>query len=196
MQPYCLHCGCPLPDPSLEYCADCRKHTSFVEQGRSLFLYRGEVRRSMYRLKYANRRTYARFLAEEAAERLGAWIQKQKIELLIPVPMYRKKQRHRGYNQAAVFAKELEWITGIPCDVHAVSRIKDTQPQKELSGRDREKNVKNAFQVCDFVVKYKRILIVDDIYTTGATIEAVAAELKRSGAGQIFVLTACIGSNF
>ena len=196
VQPYCYHCGSPLSDSSREYCKDCTGHRSFVEEGRSLFVYRGAVQKSMYRLKYANSRTYAKFLAEEAAQHLGAWMHRQQIDLIVPVPMFKKKQRYRGYNQAAVFARELERTTGVPCKTHAVSRIRDTRPQKELNGRDREKNVKNAFQVCDFVVKYKKILIVDDIYTTGATVEAVAAELKRNGAGQIFVLTACIGSDF
>ena len=75
-------------------------------------------------------------------------------------------------------------------------RVKDTRPQKELNGRERENNVKNAFQSSDNVVKYKRILIVDDIYTTGSTVEAVAERLKEAGAEQVYVLTACIGSGF
>lgn len=75
-------------------------------------------------------------------------------------------------------------------------RVKDTRPQKELNGRERENNVKNAFQSSDNVVKYKRILIVDDIYTTGSTVEAVAERLKKAGAEQVYVLTACIGRGF
>jgi len=75
-------------------------------------------------------------------------------------------------------------------------RVKDTRPQKELNGRERENNVKNAFQSPDNVVKYKRILIVDDIYTTGSTVEAVAERLKEAGAEQVYVLTACIGRGF
>ena len=75
-------------------------------------------------------------------------------------------------------------------------RVKDTRPQKELNGRERENNVKNAFQSSDNVVKYKRILIVDDIYTTGATVEAVAEVLHKAGVEQIYVLSACIGKGF
>lgn len=195
-QPFCYHCGCPLPDPAVEYCGDCRRKKTFVKEGRSLFVYRGSVQTSMYRFKYANRRQYAHFLAEESNRRLGEWIRKKEIDRIIPVPMYRKKQWQRGYNQAALFAEKLSALTGIACDTHACLRMRDTRPQKELSGSDREKNVKNAFQVCDFVVKYKRILIIDDIYTTGATVEAMAEALHDAGAGEIYVLTACIGKNF
>lgn len=195
-QPFCYHCGCPLPDPAVEYCADCKRKKTFVKEGRSLFVYRGSVRTSMYRFKYANRRSYAKFLAQESDRCLGEWIREKEIDLIVPVPMYGRKQRQRGYNQADLFAKKLSELTGIVCDTHAMSRIRDTRPQKELSGNDREKNVKNAFQVCDFVVKCKRILIVDDIYTTGATVEAMAEALYDAGAGEIYVLTACIGKNF
>ena len=71
VQPYCYHCGSPLADTETEYCQNCRKHRSFVAEGRSLFVYRGAVQKSMYRFKYANRRRYARFLAEEAMQRWG-----------------------------------------------------------------------------------------------------------------------------
>ena len=84
----------------------------------------------------------------------------------------------------------------IPCIPRLMIRVKDTRPQKELNGRERENNVKNAFQSPDNVVKYKRILIVDDIYTTGSTVEAVAERLKEAGAEQVYVLTACIGRGF
>ena len=75
VQPYCYHCGSPLADTETEYCQNCRKHRSFVAEGRSLFVYRGAVQKSMYRFKYANRRRYARFLAEEAMQRWENWKQ-------------------------------------------------------------------------------------------------------------------------
>ena len=183
-------------DTETEYCQDCRKHRSFVTEGRSLFVYRGAVRKSMYRFKYANRRKYADFLAEEALQRWESWMWEKKIEAIVPVPMYVKKERYRGYNQAALFGKALSEKMNIPCILHLMIRVKNTQPQKELNGRERENNVKNAFQSLDNVVKYKRILVVDDIYTTGSTVEAVAEKLKEAGVEQVYVLTACIGRNF
>ena len=78
VQPYCYHCGSPLADTETEYCQNCRKHRSFVAEGRSLFVYRGAVQKSMYRFKYANRRRYARFLAEEAMQRWVNWMREKK----------------------------------------------------------------------------------------------------------------------
>lgn len=77
VQPYCYHCGSPLADTETEYCQNCRKHRSFVAEGRSLFVYRGAVQKSMYRFKYANRRRYARFLAEEAMQRWENWMREK-----------------------------------------------------------------------------------------------------------------------
>lgn len=91
VQPYCYHCGSPLADTETEYCQNCRKHRSFVAEGRSLFVYRGAVQKSMYRFKYANRRRYARFLAEEAMQRWENWMREKRIEAIVPVPMYSKK---------------------------------------------------------------------------------------------------------
>ena len=88
VQPYCYHCGSPLADTETEYCQNCRKHRSFVAEGRSLFVYRGAVQKSMYRFKYANRRRYARFLAEEAMQRWENWMREKRIEAIVPVPMY------------------------------------------------------------------------------------------------------------
>ena len=196
VQPYCYHCGCPLPDAEIEYCTDCRKHRSFLTEGRSLFVYRGDIRKAMYRFKYGNRRGCARFLAEEAACRMQPWIHKNGIEAIVPVPMAAKKERYRGYNQAALFGRELGQLLSIPCLLKCVCRTADTRPQKELNRRERQKNVKNAFQIRDSVVEYKRILIVDDIYTTGATAEAVAEQLQHAGVEQVYVLSACIGKDF
>lgn len=196
VQPYCYHCGSPLLDEKIQYCQDCRKHRSFVQEGRSLFVYQGAVLKAMYRFKYANRRKYAGFLADEAQKRWGDWIHAKRIEAIVPVPMYAKKERYRGYNQAALFGKALSQKLEIPCLERWMIRVKNTQPQKELNGRERENNVKNAFQSLDNVVKYKRILIVDDIYTTGSTVEAVAEKLKEAGVEQVYVLTACIGRDF
>lgn len=129
-------------------------------------------------------------------QRWENWMREKRIEAIVPVPMYSKKERYRGYNQAALFGRALSEKMDIPCIPRLMIRVKDTRPQKELNGRERENNVKNAFQSPDNVVKYKRILIVDDIYTTGSTVEAVVERLKEAGAEQVYVLTACIGRGF
>ena len=191
---------------------------SNIVQAKSLYLYKGAIKSSLYRLKYANKREYARFFAEQAVERYGEWLgvdSKEKsmnfeqnedagssgtpmnvrFDVIIPVPMYRPKQKLRGYNQAEVFALELSKKTGIPVDTTCICRIKDTTPQKELSGMERKNNLENAFQKRKSIVQYKHILVVDDIYTTGYTAEAVAKELRKQESCRIELLSICIGGN-
>ena len=206
---FCMHCGCPLDGSGREYCDDCRrrlgqqqnpywngKPVSYIVQGRGVFEYRGMIKKTMYRFKYANRREYADFLAKEACERWGGWIRQMGSEAIVPFPMYRRKERHRGYNQAALFGAALSVCMELPCIPEAIRRVKKTRPQKLLNDIERKNNLKNAFQAMEFIVQYKKILVVDDIYTTGSTVEAVAEELNRAGVKQVFFLTACIGKGF
>mgnify|MGYP000323268305 CR=1 FL=1 len=176
--------------------SELQKASFFVAEGRSLFVYRGAVQKSMYRFKYAKPEEICPFSGGGSHAALGKLVREKRIEAIVPVPMYLKKERYRGYNQAALFGRALSEKMDIPCIPRLMIRVKDTRPQKELNGRERENNVKNAFQSPDNVVKYKRILIVDDIYTTGSTVEAVAERLKEAGAEQVYVLTACIGRGF
>ena len=125
-------------------------------------------------------------------QRWENWMREKRIEAIVPVPMYSKKERYRGYNQAALFGRALSEKMDIPCIPRLMIRVKDTRPQKELNGRERENNVKNAFQSPDNVVKYKRILIVDDIYTTGSTIEACARALRASGISRVYFVVICM----
>lgn len=205
-QPQCFHCGRPLEDEEKEYCFDCAKGIagmkspawkgkpfSYFQQGKAVFLYQGDIKKTMYRFKYSNRREYASFLAEEAYREYGEWIVRCGVEAVIPVPMYRKKERRRGYNQAKLLAREIARRTGLAYEPEALRRVRDTRPQKELNDRERENNVKNAFQVSDFVVKYNCILLVDDIYTTGCTAETISKELRQAGVQRIYFLASCIG---
>lgn len=189
-----MHCGRPVKEGQ-EYCYDCGRKDlseSFV-QGKSLFLYRGAIRKIMYRFKYSNKREYAVFFAEEAWRIYGEWIQKNGIQAIIPVPMYGPKQRRRGYNQAECFAKELSKQTQIPVQTGLVKRVRDTAPQKELNDIQRKNNLKSAFHCEQNIVQYSRVLLVDDIYTTGSTADAVYEELKKNGVTEVYFLSMCIG---
>lgn len=205
-QPFCFHCGKPLEGREKEYCIDCRRRIAKTEsvhwdgrpfsnimQGRALYVYQGDIRQTMYRFKYSNRREYAAFFAEELCKTYGKWIMENQIEAVVPVPMYPKKKRQRGYNQAGILAKAVAGEMGLIFEPDAVRRLVDTSPQKKLNAKERKNNLKNAFQAEDFVVKYKCILLVDDIYTTGATAEAVAEALCQKGVNKIFLLSVCTG---
>ena len=178
---------CPVCDEVIyvgkDTCEDCRKKVICIGEpsckkcGKPLeavFVYQGEIRQSMYRFKYSNKREYADFYAKEAVRIYGDWIRRKQIEAIVPVPMYRLKEKGRGYNQAAVFARTLGEKMNLPVEKRMVKRIRNTTPQKELNDVERKINLKKAFQLVPNIVKYRKILIVDDIYTTGSTIDAVA----------------------
>lgn len=201
----CMHCGRPVTSEQVEYCFDCsRKKGVTFTQGRALYVYRGQIKMSMYRFKYSNKREYADFLAEQMLERFRDWLRRCDVEAIVPVPMYRRKQRLRGYNQAEVLAGKLHrqwqlWSKKQPdiippaFEPQLVVRVRDTRPQKELNDTERKNNLKNAFQTREKVVKYKKVLLIDDIYTTGSTADAIAEALYQAGVQQIFFLSVCIG---
>lgn len=195
-EPACKKCGKPLENERQEYCTDCiRKHHQY-DQGKAVFVYQGKIRQSMYRFKYSNKREYATFYADKAAEHYTRWMKEKGIEAILPVPMYRWKEKERGYNQAAVFAAALAKRWKLPMEKKIVRRNRNTVPQKELNDVERKKNLSGAFEVIPEHRNYKRILLVDDIYTTGSTIDAVAAVLKEAGVEKVYFLCISIGEGF
>lgn len=189
----CMKCGQPVDNARVEFCFDCGKKHHHYRQGKGVFLYKGDIKQTMYRFKYSNKREYAAFFAGIAAEQYTEWMQRIGAEVIVPVPMYRRKQKLRGYNQAEVFARELSWRTGIPYRMDLVSRTRDTKPQKNLNDTERKNNLKNAFHVSQDIVKYRYILLVDDIYTTGSTVDAIAQAILQTGVIDIYSLSICIG---
>ncbi len=111
-------------------------------------------------------------------------------EVIIPVPLHWKRYWQRGYNQSELLAKPLSKWLGIPCDTKSLIRSRSTIPQRELSAKERRKNLKNAF--CYQPIKsYKRVAIVDDVVTTGSTINVICVELLKQGVEEIQVWTLC-----
>lgn len=191
----CVICGKPIKKSQEEYCRDCKKKRHFFVQNKALYLYQTPMREAMYRLKYGNRRCYADVFAREAAEKYGDWISKNKVEAIVPIPMFKRKERARGYNQAAVLAHELQRQTGIPVRNDYVLRVRNSIPQKNLNNLERKNNVKNAFKIKQKGVKLKKILLIDDIYTTGSTMDEVSRVLLASGVEKIYGLSICIGAD-
>ena len=191
--PTCFKCGQPISSEHSEYCYDCNRRRHAFVQGKACFQYDGQMKLGMYRFKYSNRREYANWYATACLERYGDWLMTTGVEAILPVPMYKRKERQRGYNQAEVFAKALAHELGVPCEDKLVLRTRNTVPQKQLNVKERENNLKNAFHVTRSIVKYRSILLVDDIYTTGSTMDALAKELQKYGITNIFFLTICIG---
>lgn len=189
----CAKCGKPLSgDIYREYCRDCSRTSHVFDLGMSVFRYR-TVAGSVYRFKYLGRREYAEFYAQATRRLLGEKILRLGVEALIPVPMYRDKERLRGYNQASVYAKALSKELDIPAYENVIRRVRNTAPMKELDAAGRRNNLKKAFIIAENDVKFKCILIIDDIYTTGSTIDEIAHEFRVAGVERIYFLTLAIG---
>lgn len=195
LEPACMKCGKPLSDSRKEFCYDCRQKKHFFEQGKALWVYDQEIKRSIYRFKYQNRREYGRTYASEMAEQFGCWIRSRKIQAIIPVPLHKNRQRQRGYNQAEILALELGRILGLPVYNDILIRIKDTKPQKILNDAERKNNLKKAFKTTEDIVQLQCVLVVDDIYTTGSTLDAAACVLAKAGVKEINICCISIGKD-
>lgn len=190
--PFCMKCGKHLNREEKEYCADCAACAHFFDRGRALFAYRS-VSSSIARFKYAGRQEYAAFYAVCMAERLGEFIRECGAQALIPVPLHKSRQRSRGYNQAQVLAGKLSDLTGIPVLADWIVRARKTAPMKDLSAQERQNNLKRAFKIRRNDVKLSTVIIIDDIYTTGSTMDAMCRELKKAGVEHIYFLALAIG---
>ena len=189
----CLKCGKPMDrDATDEYCSDCRAVKHKYDRGFSLFHYRS-ISGSVYRFKYMGRQEYAAFYGEATGKLFGRKLERLGIEAIVPVPMFRDKERKRGYNQALVYAKAVSSELGIPLRPDLIQRVRNTVPMKELDAAGRRNNLKKAFIVSENDVKFKCILIVDDIYTTGSTIDEIAHEFRMAGVEKVYFLTLAIG---
>ncbi len=175
---------------------DCQKQTFHYEQGRSLWIHKGAVPWSIYQFKYHNRRIYGEFYAQELYRLYGEDIRRWGIDLIIPVPLHKRRRRKRGYNQAEIVAKHLGKLMDIPVDGKAVVRKRYTEPQKVLNDKQRRKNLKGAFDIKKWRLQSGNILLIDDIYTTGSTIDEIARVIIEKKHNKVWFLTISIGQDF
>lgn len=191
-EPLCYRCGKQLREQEQEYCYDCARNRHQYVQGMALYDY-PTVKKTIYRFKYGGRCEYANFFAKEIAAHMGKRIREWNPDALIPIPLHPSKQVMRGYNQAAVLACALGKELGIEVCDKLVHRVRKTTPMKDLDVHSRQINLKNAFIISKDDVKLRRVILIDDIYTTGSTVDAVARELHRHGVCEIFYIALAIG---
>jgi ComF family protein len=187
--PLCQQCGDPLPSwraISVEAarCARCRRRQTAVTRSRAIGPYAGALRDIIHAFKYQGCRTLGSGLAarmrESAAEMLAA------ADAVVPVPLHRKRRRARGFNQAEDLARHL----GRPV-ITALGRIRATASQTDLPAARRHANVRNAFALRRRQdVRGLRLVLVDDVCTTGATLDACARVLREAGAVEVSAVTA------
>lgn len=194
--PRCLKCGKQITDDEKQYCQDCRTHNHVFRQGIAVWGYTDGIKQAIYRFKYQNCRCFAEIFANEIADMYSEYIKKWGAQAIIPVPLHADRLAQRGFNQAKLVADALAKLTGIPSDDTVLVRNKSTLPQKELDDKERFKNIENAFIITENVVKYKKVIILDDIYTTGATMDACARVLHEGGVRDVYSVVLCIGRGF
>jgi len=190
--PYvCVCCGLPFetaaPLHGVDRCGLCRLRTHAFDQARGFGVYEGSLRRLIHLLKYDKMRPLARPLAACMAKRLG---ELGPVDVIVPVPLFVLRKWRRGFNQADVLARALSQESGIPWSRRILRRVRATPPQVGLSHRQRRLNLAGAFAVRGEAVRGRNVLLVDDVMTTGATLDACARVLKAAGAARVTGLTA------
>ena len=160
--------------------------------------YDQNMSRSISAFKYKGKKEYADFYVDEILKAYEDIFRRSKLDVLVPVPIHKTKYRERGYNQAELIATGIGQKLKIAVDIHLLQRIRKTLPQKELDDKERLKNLEQAFVLNRKEMKetYHKVLLVDDIYTTGSTIEACAKLLMDAGVREVMYTSICIGQGY
>ncbi|MFT4144645.1 MAG: ComF family protein [Mobilitalea sp.] len=200
-EPRCLKCSKPLEVEEKEYCSDCESKDFHFNRGYAVWVYNKMMMQSISAFKYKSKKEYAAFYTEEIITHYKKQLVKLNLDGIVPVPLHRTKYRERGYNQATLLAKGIGEELDIPVLNDLLIRTKKTVPQKTLNDVERLHNLMEAFQYNKetksvFRSDLSRVLLVDDIYTTGSTMEACTNVLKENGIKEVYFMVLCIGKGF
>lgn len=190
--PLCPVCGAPFrTDGGIDHaCSTCAQDRPPFAAARAPFVYDGPIRQMIHHFKYDRKLALRRPLARLMARDLAAFVAGAAPDLVIPVPLHPKRLRQRGYNQAVLLGEAVARQWRIPFCRTNLRRIRWTEPQIELSAAERLHNVRGAFAVADpSGVRGRKVLLIDDVYTTGATVMECSRTLRRAGATAVFVAT-------
>lgn len=193
----CDKCGKPLEvktDDSL--CSDCINEPRAFEKGFTCVGYGRSEREIIHRFKYNDKAYYGEKLA---------WLMYERIceenlgeDLIVPVPMYKEKEKRRGYNQAALLAKHLAYRLGKPYEPDLLTRKSDTIPMSGLGAEERRGNIKGVFEVSkgkEHMLYGSTVLLVDDVFTTGSTADGCTDAMLKAGADKVYVITFAAGTD-
>lgn len=201
--PFCMKCGRHIGDDAEQFCTECKNKEHHYNSGIAVFGYDSVVKRAMSDLKFGSCRENAEFFAAEAVSGFGLLIKSLHPSVLIPVPVHFTKRAYRGYNQAELIAKHIGDALGIPVVTDLLQRSRRTKAQKVLNSQMRSENLHGAFGCnmkkysrLEIEEKYPTVLLVDDIYTTGATMENCTLALLGAGVGKVDIFSVAIGMSY
>jgi ComF family protein len=190
--PRCSSCGLPfqnLEKDSEHLCGNCIRQTPPYAGARAFGHYTGELSGLIQGLKFQGRKNLAALLAPLMADVFFDTWSREEFDCIVPVPLHRKRKRERGYNQSELLSRLLARQLAIP-DIHALIRVRSTLPQVGLTDSQRSENLRDAFRCAKpQQVSNRRILLIDDVMTTGATVASAACALLGGGASRVSVLT-------
>lgn len=186
--PLCGKCGRPLKDTENGCCDECKLRKHVFDRALAPFRYEGEVKESLMNFKFRHRAEYYYFYAAAIAAYAGSAVQIWAPDIIIPVPAHKKREKERGYNQAYLTARELGKFFEIPVSRDLVLRVKNTKALKELGYKERLETLKGAFEINRKYEVPQRVLIVDDILTSGSTLDSMSSLLKNAGAEHVYAL--------
>jgi len=190
--PFCSICGTPFVSEEVgnHPCGACLTKRRHFAMARALGYYEGSLQEAIHRWKYEGNESLSVHFAEWMAKGFFCYWNPDLLDILIPVPLHKERLRERGFNQALLLVRELSRRTGIPYRKRVLQKKRSTVPQVKLSGAEREKGVRGTFQLLEIeAVDGKSILLVDDVYTTGATVNECSRVMLAGGAKRVDVLT-------
>ncbi len=181
--PFCKLCSYPFssPETTSHLCGDCLQEGRSYKKVYAAGLYEGLLLEMIVRMKYRGEERLTSFLGRRLAERI-----EEDFDLIIPIPLHARRLRERGYNQSLLLAREIGKVLRRPVDPFLMIKERNTLPQMSLKGEERRKNLRGVFGVKrPDKIKDKNILLVDDVFTTGTTMEMASRELLKAGATEI-----------
>ncbi|HXG53231.1 MAG TPA: ComF family protein [candidate division Zixibacteria bacterium] len=196
--PLCTICGRPFPDASGgdHRCGACLARPPRFSRARAWACYpreetdRAPLREVLHRFKYGRKIALGKPLGRLMALGCAGFLAQYASDLIVPVPLHPRRLRWRGFNQSVVLARQVSRVYAVPLDPFALRRVKETPPQTQLSEEERRRNVRGAFAVREGAeLEGRRVLLIDDVYTSGATVNECARALLRAGAEEVCVLT-------
>jgi ComF family protein len=197
-RPMCSLCGRPFPEASGDdhVCGGCLARPPQFTRAWAWACYPREeaeehpLRQAIQRFKYGRKVSLGKPLGQLMSHGCREFLRECEADLIIPVPLHPKRLRWRGFNQALLLGRQMSRAYGLPVDPFTLRRIRETPPQTQLTEEERRRNVRNAFALAPGrSVQDKKVLLVDDVYTSGATVNECSRTLWRAGAAEVCVVT-------